>query len=63
MHQVVQRPTPPEQRLLRLNYTSKTAKARFHLQTLEIYKFGFTQNHHTFSLILLTKIVLCSQLS
>ena len=31
------------------------------MHTLEIYKLGFNQNCHTFTLILLIKIVLCSK--
>ena len=33
----------------------------FHMQTLIIYKLGFKQNYYTFTLILLIKIVLCSE--
>ena len=32
-----------------------------HMQTLIIYKLGFNQNYHTFTLMLLIKIVLCSE--
>jgi len=37
------------------------SSARFHMQTLVIYKLGFNQNYYTFTLILLIKIVLCSK--
>jgi len=33
----------------------------FHVETLIIYKLGFKQNYYTFALILLIKIVLCSE--
>ena len=32
-----------------------------HMQTLIIYNLGFNQNYHTFTLILLINIVLCSK--
>ena len=38
------------------------AGRRTHLQALIIYKLGFNQNYHTFTLVLLMKIDLCSKL-
>ena len=33
-----------------------------HMQTLMISRLGFNQNYYTFTLILLTTIVMCSQI-
>jgi hypothetical protein len=37
-------------------------QCKSHLQTLTIYKLGVDQNYYTFSLTLLTNIVLCSKI-
>ena len=37
--------------------------SEFHLQTLIIYKLGFNENHYTFTLTSLIRIVLCSKCS
>ena len=36
-------------------------RLRSHVETLIIYKLGFSQNYYTFAFILLTQIVLCSK--
>ena len=62
---------PPKLRLLKLVSVPLWRKfigplaalepGQSHLQTLVIYKLGFSQDYYIFTLILLIKIVLCSK--
>ena len=55
-------PCARSSRACSLSSTGPADRFKLNLQTLIIYKLGFNENQYTFTLMFLTKIVVCSEL-